>query len=81
MMRMNKKIDQEIIIDPTPNSPNKVTRIVWQALKRITNEILTLSSSLISFIMWQVKELTGGKGANVIMEAVGGKVFTECLKW
>ena len=31
MMRMNKKIDQEIIIDPTPNSPNKVTRIVWQA--------------------------------------------------
>ena len=30
MMRMNKKIDQEIIIDPTPNSPNKVTRIVWQ---------------------------------------------------
>ena len=49
--------------------------------RRITNEILTLSSSLISFIMWQVKELTGGKGANVIMEAVGGKVFTECLKW
>ena len=29
----------------------------------------------------QVKELTGGKGANVIMEAVGGQVFTECLKW
>ncbi|RMX41067.1 hypothetical protein pdam_00003306 [Pocillopora damicornis] len=28
----------------------------------------------------KVKELTGGKGANVIMEAVGGKVFTECLK-
>ena len=31
MMRMNKKINQEIVIDPTPNSPNKVTRIVWQA--------------------------------------------------
>ncbi|XP_078384582.1 quinone oxidoreductase-like protein 2 homolog isoform X2 [Oculina patagonica] len=28
----------------------------------------------------KVKELTGGKGANVIMEAVGGKVFNECLR-
>ncbi|XP_020611230.1 quinone oxidoreductase-like protein 2 homolog [Orbicella faveolata] len=28
----------------------------------------------------KVKELTGGKGANVIMEAVGGQVFTECLR-
>ena len=31
MMGMNKKIYQEIIIDPTPNSPNKDTRIVWPA--------------------------------------------------
>ena len=37
--------------------------------------------SLICNTAWQVKELTGGKGANVIMEAVGGQVFTECLKW
>ncbi|XP_068758853.1 quinone oxidoreductase-like protein 2 homolog [Montipora capricornis] len=28
----------------------------------------------------RIKELTGGKGANVIMESVGGKVFAECLR-
>ena len=34
----------------------------------------------LSFTQCQVKEFTEGKGADVIMEAVGGKVFNECLK-
>ena len=31
-------------------------------------------------MLFQVKEITAGKGANVIMESVGGEVFKECLR-
>ena len=33
-----------------------------------------------SLCLSKVKEATGGRGANVIMEAVGGDVFTQCLR-
>ena len=29
----------------------------------------------------KVKELTGGKGANIILDAVGGDIFDQCLRW
>ena len=29
----------------------------------------------------RVKELTDGKGADIIFEIVGGKVFDECVRW
>ena len=30
----------ELLIDPIPNSPTNIIRIVWQTVRRITNEIL-----------------------------------------
>ena len=29
----------------------------------------------------RVKELTNGKGANVIIDAVGGDIFDQCVRW
>ena len=29
----------------------------------------------------RVKELTHGQGANIVFDAVGGKVFDECVRW
>ena len=29
----------------------------------------------------RVKELTDGRGADIILDAVGGKVFGEALQW
>ena len=29
----------------------------------------------------KTKELTKGRGANVIMDAVGGDIFKDCLRW
>ncbi len=29
----------------------------------------------------RVKQLTGGKGANIVFEAVGGKVMMESVRW
>ncbi len=29
----------------------------------------------------KVKELTDGKGANIILDAVGGDIFDQCLRW
>ena len=29
----------------------------------------------------KVKEMTDGRGADVICDAVGGDVFKECLRW
>lgn len=29
----------------------------------------------------RVKELTGGKGANIIVDAVGGDIFNQSLRW
>ena len=29
----------------------------------------------------RVKELTDGKGADIIMDAVGGDIFDQCLRW
>ena len=29
----------------------------------------------------RVKELTNGKGANIIIDAVGGDIFDQCVRW
>lgn len=60
-------------------------KVIGAASKDKLDVVTTMgASSTIDYnkdsIKEKVKELTGGKGANVIMEAVGGKVFTECLK-
>lgn len=60
-------------------------KVIGAASKDKLDVVATMgASSTIDYnkdsIKEKVKELTGGKGANVIMEAVGGTVFTECLK-
>jgi NADPH2:quinone reductase len=29
----------------------------------------------------KVKEITRGKGADIVFDAVGGKVFDDCVRW
>ena len=39
-MQMYQNINQELLVDPIPSSAKThITRIVWQTVRRITNEI------------------------------------------
>ncbi|KAM7429867.1 hypothetical protein ABFA07_019361 [Porites harrisoni] len=60
-------------------------KVIGAASKEKLDVVKSLGASAVidyntDSIKEKVKEFTEGKGADVIMEAVGGKVFTECLK-